>query len=123
MRPLKEETKRWLARAAEDLADAQLLLDEGRFNAASFHAQQAAEKSLKALLVERQGRFSRVHNLVSLALEAKAPPEMLPHCRLLTPAYTAARYPDAGGDVGSPDAEALQQAAREVTAWVRRQIS
>jgi HEPN domain-containing protein len=43
--------RRWLALAEEGLETAALLLEEGIFGPASFHAQQAAEKALKAVAV------------------------------------------------------------------------
>ena len=41
----------WLRLADEDLAMAQLALDQGIYRQTCFHAQQAAEKALKALLL------------------------------------------------------------------------
>ena len=41
--------KRWLMTAEEDLAAAQTLSDHEMFAIACFHAQQAAEKSIKAI--------------------------------------------------------------------------
>jgi HEPN domain-containing protein len=41
--------KRWLLTAEEDLAAARTLYDHEMFAASCFHAQQAAEKSIKAI--------------------------------------------------------------------------
>ena len=41
--------KRWLLTAEEDLAAAKILYDNDMFAVACFHAQQAAEKSIKAV--------------------------------------------------------------------------
>jgi HEPN domain-containing protein len=41
--------KRWLLTAEEDLAAAKTLYDNDMFAVACFHAQQAAEKSIKAI--------------------------------------------------------------------------
>ena len=46
----KEESRRWLVQAQDELADADELRRRGRFYLALFHFQQAAEKALKAYL-------------------------------------------------------------------------
>lgn len=120
---VRPETARWLAKAEEDLATARYLLEGGHAPAAAFHAQQAAEKGVKAVLLEREGRVQRIHSVLALGQQAKVPEHLLPPCRLLTPAYTAFRYPDADEPVGEEDAEDLLRAAREVMAWVRSQLS
>ena len=66
MNPLTAE---WVAKAESDLTSA---LREWRarkapnYDAACFHAQQCAEKYLKALLQEKGITFGKTHNLVSL---------------------------------------------------------
>ncbi len=47
---MRDEASRWLSEAKWDLETAELLYRHGRFNAACFYAQQAAEKAVKALL-------------------------------------------------------------------------
>lgn len=69
MRP-PEEVKRqlvqqWLSRAEEDLRVAEHIFNANvpyRFSVA-FHAQQAAEKYLKAFLVHHQIKFPKIHDL------------------------------------------------------------
>lgn len=67
---VQELVGRWLAKAAEDLAVARLILDSGQslFAQAAFHAQQAVEKLLKAYLTHHQCEFSKTHDL-SLLLD------------------------------------------------------
>lgn len=63
MQPLTTE---WLAKAEEDLAVAgrEAARDESpAFNAVCFHAQQAAEKFIKAVLQERGVPVPHMHNL------------------------------------------------------------
>ncbi|MFQ6098037.1 MAG: HEPN domain-containing protein, partial [Armatimonadota bacterium] len=69
MRP-PEEVKRefvrqWVAKAASHLGVARHLLSDGSpyVEVICFHAQQAAEKYLKAFLVERQIEFPKTHDL------------------------------------------------------------
>ena len=56
--------RQWLAHARSDLALARIEPPPGvRLEALCFHAQQAAEKALKALLIARRIEFPRTHNL------------------------------------------------------------
>lgn len=72
MRP-PEEVRRtllrqWLQRAEEDYRVAAHLLESNDFffNAVGFHAHQAAEKYLKALLTEHQIEFPKTHDIEAL---------------------------------------------------------
>lgn len=57
----------WLAKAEGDLTNARLCLAAGiALDTACFHAQQAAEKYLKAYLVAQAADFPFVHNLEKL---------------------------------------------------------
>lgn len=59
----------WLSKAIGDLHVAERLLrpdDPRSFDAVCFHAQQGAEKLLKAALESRAVRFPKVHDLVHL---------------------------------------------------------
>ncbi|MBI2442228.1 MAG: HEPN domain-containing protein [Lentisphaerae bacterium] len=57
----------WLRHAKADLALAAVPLpEEGLYSTLCFHAQQAAEKSIKAVLVFRRVEFPKVHSLTRL---------------------------------------------------------
>lgn len=114
------ETRNWIERAAEDrragefgfTARPPLLTD------IVFHAQQLAEKSLKAFLVWHRQPFRRTHNLVEIGqqcvdLDATLGPLAQRAAPLSEYAWTF-RYP---GDPGGPSQEEARQAldlAREV---------
>lgn len=72
MRPPKEirreQMDQWLGRANEDFGLAEHLVSENSpyLNAICFHAQQAAEKYLKAFLVHNQVEFPKTHDLVKI---------------------------------------------------------
>lgn len=58
------EVGRWLRFAREDLATAELIVEHDRpARQACFHAQQAAEKSIKAALIFLQTEFPYRHDL------------------------------------------------------------
>lgn len=57
----------WLAKAASDLTAARsLVAADASYDAACFHAQQAAERALKAILAFADAPIPRTHNLEDL---------------------------------------------------------
>ena len=64
---MKQSSKSWLTAAEDDLMAIQTLLSNTSLtNIVAFHAQQAVEKSLKALFEEWNIPFIRPHNLETL---------------------------------------------------------
>jgi len=73
-------------------------------NAACFHAQQSAEKALKAALVILSGDVARTHALIVLAAELAESgrpldAQALEACKILDKFYAPTRYPDALGGI------------------------
>jgi HEPN domain-containing protein len=64
---MKDETKRWLEYANENLESAHVLLNSGLFNPCLQNAQQAVEKALKSVLVEFSIKFKKTHSISELA--------------------------------------------------------
>ncbi len=81
-----------------------------------FHAQQSAEKLLKALLSEFGVHFSRTHNLrllMDLLADAGHPlPPILADLDLLTPYGTLFRYENISAEVGLDRKAAFQMITR-----------
>ncbi|MGH7388913.1 MAG: HEPN domain-containing protein [Candidatus Rokuibacteriota bacterium] len=115
----------WLAKADEDLGVAEVVL-EGRlptYGAVRFHAQQAAEKALKALLVRHQIPFGRTHDLGEL-LQLAEPhepgiAEVLAEAEALTPYAVRDRYPTSDPPVPREDASSHLTTARKTVGHVR----
>ena len=63
---MKDETKKWLEYADENLRSARLLLDSELFNPCLQNVQQAVEKMLKALLVESTKKIRKTHSINEL---------------------------------------------------------
>jgi HEPN domain-containing protein len=61
-----DEPREWLRQARVDLRVARLAPDDMEREPFAFHAQQAAEKALKAVLLTRGIRFPFVHDLERL---------------------------------------------------------
>ena len=60
---MKKETNTWLEYAEENLRSAKVLCESHLYNPALNNAQQAVEKALKALLIERSVRFRKTHSI------------------------------------------------------------
>ncbi len=89
----------WLAKAGRDLDAARILLDrlESDFDVVGFHAQQAAEKYLKGLLVRHQVEFPKTHDIRQLlgfleSVDARLS-KLLGDATELTPYGVEFRYP------------------------------
>ncbi len=66
---MNELTAEWIAKAEGDNATAERelrVLDRPNYDAVCFHAQQTAEKYLKAFLQENRAAFPKTHSLVEL---------------------------------------------------------
>lgn len=63
-----EFVRQWVSKADEDLGLAKHILaaDVPFLGAVGFHAQQAAEKYLKAFLVSKETDFPKTHNIATL---------------------------------------------------------
>ena len=97
-RPDDPEVAEWLAKAAEDLRVARLLLDSGEplHAPACFHCQQVAEKSIKALMVASEIRPPRSHDLVALLADLEGlglPDDVGEAAAFLTQFAVLPRYP------------------------------
>lgn len=90
---MDDEAKIWLKKAEEDLITAEVCLKNGRFEAAAFFSQQAAEKALKFIYISKFKRLWKVHDLKVLGEKVGAPNEVLELCDSLNPAYVETRYP------------------------------
>ena len=115
----------WLRHAASDLHLAGIALPDPEVmrNQIAFHAQQAAEKSLKALLVARQIHFPRTHDLEALIemirMAGLTWPFAAAEIEALTPFAVETRYPGGFAQVTDAEANESVQTARRVLAWAR----
>ena len=120
--------KRRVTKAEHDLKTGELAIsaDPPITDTASFHAQQCAEKCLKAFLVSAGSHVERTHDLPRLvALCSQNDPEfdrLRDAAMFLTDYAVATRYPDEMRDVPVEEAsEALAKAA-EVMTFVRARL-
>lgn len=117
----------WSAKAESDLRAAVYLLEPRPApptDAVCFHAQQCAEKYLKALLVLRGIDFPKTHDIEKLS--ALLPAALRPHLtpeeqRRLTGYAIAARYPGSG-EIPYAEAKRAVAIARRVRREIRRAL-
>lgn len=114
----------WLAKADHDLLNIanNLAAADVPWDTVCFHAQQAAEKSLKAVLAFHGVPPPRTHDLVALlarcAEHAPGLADLETDCRTLAAFAVAARYPD---DLYEPD-EADGRRTAEMARRVRDRV-
>jgi HEPN domain-containing protein len=106
------EAQLWLVHAQADLRAVEVLLTSELYGLASFHAQQAVEKTLKAKILLKTGQLPRVHDLVVLAERCGETfdPDILITFEELSVLYTGSRYPGGwgSGPAGQPSAKKVQ---------------
>ncbi len=115
----------WLRHARSDLvlakitpADESVLLET-----LCFHAQQSAEKAIKAALVLHNVPFPKTHNISTLL--DLLPPDIprdaaLGEVALLTEYAVSARYPGEAEDVTAEELSAAVGTAERVLRWASR---
>lgn len=124
---------RWLVFAHEDLALAELALQNGIVNQACFHAQQGVEKALKAFLRRHQRSVPKTHALSELLTlcqhRDRGFRRLSDACMTLDRYYIPTRYPDALPGMGSEglptrhDAEEAVTLVREALEWIEKKCA
>ncbi|MBI3291715.1 MAG: HEPN domain-containing protein [Elusimicrobia bacterium] len=116
--------REWTAKAEEDYLTAEILTRQRRkriHNSVCFHAQQCAEKYLKALLASHKIPIRKTHDLGELAdaLRSYEPTSALiaDLFDCLTPYAVESRYP--GEDATGREAKAAWKAAKEIRRFAR----
>jgi len=95
----REQVRQWVAKADQDRALIRFLLENRSpfYSAIGFHAQQAVEKYLKALLTRHHIEFPKSHSITRLlTLLAGSDPELadsLADTEILSAYAVESRYP------------------------------
>ncbi len=119
---MREEANNWLEQADEDLSTAEANLQIRKYYACAFFCQQAAEKALKGLSIEKLKEVPRTHSLLELG--AKLGFGKDEDLIELNPDYTVSRYPDAANGIParmytSKKAEEKVEAAKRILKKVK----
>jgi HEPN domain-containing protein len=123
---VKRETQLWLDHAAGDFAMAELGRGHGLYGQCIFHCQQAVEKTLKALWIERrEDAHPKTHVLPELVkqLDLDIDDEQLSFFQRLSDQYLPSHY--AGYNVEYPEeaAEYYYKGASEICIWLRQLLN
>lgn len=123
------EARDWLERAELDLrlAERALHIPPVLAGGAAYHAQQAAEKALKAFLAAHDQPFPLTHNLnvlipLCVSLDAGFG-QFAGAASSLTPYATQFRYPGGPIEPAATDAERGLEEAVRLVAFVRGQLN
>lgn len=125
---MKKAAEKWLLQARADLKAANMLSkDADVIPFACFHAQQAAEKALKAYLASQRRRIPKTHDLMELiGCCASTEPsfnDLADEGVFLNPFYIEARYPPLTPGLLTADiASRAIQAATKVLETVRKTL-
>ena len=101
---MDETVQSWLERSTYDLDTAKAMLESGRHLYVLFCCQQAIEKSLKAVMVQKTGDLPpRIHNLLRLAERAgiELDEDRRDLLGRLSAYYIQSRYPEEIKELGA----------------------
>ena len=128
-RPPPGSPEDWLAYAESDLNLARLARDREEIlqEQVCFHAQQAVEKALKAVLLARRIEFPLTHDIEELLETAEhgglLVPSEVADAGSLTPYAVAVRYPGHSEAITQADVDEAIRLAEGVVAWARAIIA
>jgi HEPN domain-containing protein len=118
-------SRQWAERAQYDLDTADAMFKAGRYLYVLFCCQQAIEKMLKAVIVQRSNKLPpRIHQLARLVQIAKLTidDKQMDLVREVSNYYLPSRYPeeaaDLSADVTEEDARRVLVQSREFVKWL-----
>lgn len=124
----KKELINWIKQADHDFEMANKIIEDGGYDTSAFLCQQALEKYLKALYINKNKKNPpKTHYLDELAKLQNAPLEILDISKELSADYMISRYPDAA--ISAPceeytKSDALSKLAKTEKAinWVKAEL-
>lgn len=127
--PKRTAIERWFIKADNDYRTAKVLLktEPALTDNICYHAQQMAEKYLKAFLVYSDLHVEQIHYLPRLVeLCGKADSEfmeLMEIAREITDYSTSGRYPDDWSEIPLPEAQEAIDNAEKVMTFVKGKIT
>lgn len=122
-----DDPRAWIARARSNLLQAKTSQSGVYLEDLCFQAQQAAEKSLKAFLLAREGSFPYTHDLARLlgliAEKVEEVPEQIREAARLTDYAVEARYPGVSEPVTEEEYREAVVLAEAVVLWVESELA
>jgi HEPN domain-containing protein len=117
--------EQWMSHAASDMRLANLAAGDELVcqEQVCFHAQQAAEKAIKAVLLSRQIEFPLTHDieeLLEIAENAGIPQlDQIREAGSLTPYAVEARYPGFWSEISVTEAKEALKTEEQTLSWAR----
>jgi HEPN domain-containing protein len=124
-----QEIQLWLHKSQEDLAVAQLLINQEReyLSIAVYHCQQSLEKGLKGYLTYQDVPFQKTHDLTILnrsCMEFDARfRTLIDASAILTPYATRFRYPSEESEPDDAEAHAALKLTSEALTLIQQVLS
>ena len=120
---MKEEVKRWIEKSEDDLRKAKDNFNLKNYDLSSFLCQQSIEKMLKALLIEKTGKFPKIHDLLKLGELSNIDKILLEKCESLNSVYIETRYPDISNEeYTSEESKEDIKTAESIIKWAKKNI-
>lgn len=117
----------WLAHARSDLRIAEACIEGVFLEDLCYHAQQAAEKALKAVLLAKNGSFPYTHNLAELVYRLQCLGVQVPQTILdavgLTSYAVERRYPGFDQELTEQDRRLATGMAASVLEWAHGEVA
>ena len=116
----------WMNHADSDMKLARIAASDPdiRPEQSCFHAQQAAEKAIKAALLSHGIEFPLTHDIEELLEIAESKgiilPEDVKEAGLLTPYAVETRYPGYWLEITSADVEEAMRTAEQTLLWAKK---
>lgn len=121
-----DDPREWLSRAHSNLALAKAVNPEVMLEDLCFDAQQAAEKAIKGVFIDRGEHFPYVHNLKKLldllARNGLTIPKYVLQAEDLSPFAGKMRYPNRDALVTPREHRRAVRIATAVLRWAERQV-
>jgi HEPN domain-containing protein len=121
------DPREWPNRARSNLAASKVHVPDSYFEDLCFHAQQCAEKAVKAVFLHRGLTFPYIHDIKKLLDLLNAAGLKIPKYaeagKELTPYAAVMRYPDHYSAVTKRKHQRAVRIASEVLRWAERQVA
>lgn len=118
-----EEVERWFKKAKRDLKQAKDNFKIKNYDLSAFLCQQAIEKGLKSILLKKENKIKKIHDLIELGKSANLPNNFLEYCKEITHAYIYSRYPDIEEpkDIKEISSNFIKH-TQEILKWINSQV-
>lgn len=117
------DVKLWREKAEDDFEAADYMFEGEKYSQAAFLYQQAAEKMLKAILIEKGEGLLQTHDCFVLAKKADAGSKVKEAANSLSPYYFRTRYPDAELiDLEESEMKSIKSSAEVIFQWARKRL-